>query len=275
MHILNSSRISVEKLEEAKQYLFSFAEDFEHLYGESNMVFNVHMIRHLPDCVKFLGPLWAYSNYYFEDHIGHMVSLHKGTTDVATQICEKYLLEKNLFQHFEQSPIAYEFFQSIDSKQKCKVSRKVAGSLIMGNVNRQSSLNDVERSLIFNHLNLPSDAKIDEYSSVLLNGKIFYEKKVLPNKRTNDSFIFNTQSRKFGEIKAIFIIHEKIYFFVNETFDMADDYENDCPFIFNLRYSELPDQKIVESKYIGPKFAFVKFNNTIACSKFPNMYERN
>lgn len=243
--------------------------------GESNTVFNVHMIRHLPDCVKFLGPLWAYSNYCFEDQIGHLVSLHKGTTDVATQICEKYLLEKNLFQQFETSPIAKDFFHTIDSKRQFNVYRKIAGSVVIGNAKKPPHLNDGKKLLIFNSLNLPTDTQIYEYNSVLLNGNIYYETVEKTNKRTNDAFVMNTQSKKFGEITSIFTIHEKLYFLVTEKFDIFDDNRTNSSFIFNLKNSEHPDEKIVEAKYIGPKFVFIKFNDTIACSKFPNMYERN
>lgn len=275
MHILCSSRISEVDFHDAKQNLLSFAENFEHLYGEVNTVYNVHMVRHLADCVKFIGPLWAYSNYCFEDHIGHLVSLHKGTTDVATQICEKYLLEKNLFQLFELSPIAGEFFQSIDSKKKYRVSHKIEGSHVIGNAKKFSLLTDDERSLIVTSLNISSEIQIDEYSKVLLNGKVLYEIAGCVSKRTYDAFILNTESKRFAEINAIFVVHEKLYFLVTEKFDLVHDQDNKCPFIYSLKNSDLPNQKVVKSKYIGPKFVFVKFNNNITCSKFPNMYERN
>lgn len=267
----------MESLEEAKLNLLSFAENFENLYGEFNMVYNVHMITHLPDCVKYLGPLWAYSNYCFEDHVGHLVSLHKGTTDIAVQICEKYLFEKNLFEHFKYSPIAEDFYQTIDGKQKFKVSKKVAGSRVIGNAKKCSELSDDERTLIINTLNLTNDTQIDEYRKVLLNGKDFYENsQPLSNKkRTNDSFLLNTRSKKFAEIKSIFVIHENLFFLVNEKFDIDSNHVNKCSFIIDLKYSVSSNLQVIKPKYIGPKFALIKFNNTIVCSKFPNMYERN
>lgn len=74
-HILCGSKISFERLREARTLLSSFVDNFEPLYGESNMVFNIHLLTHLADCVRFIGPLFAYSNYNFEDQIGHLVSL--------------------------------------------------------------------------------------------------------------------------------------------------------------------------------------------------------
>lgn len=275
IHILSGNSISMRNLELAKQLLISFAENFERLYGETNTVFNVHMVRHLADCVKFIGPLFAYSNYCFEDHIGHLVSIHKGTTDVATQICNKYLFEKNLLMSIEKSTIANKFYKEINSSHKFSISRKVAGSHVIGNAKQPSQLTEDERSLITKSLNIENDTQIEEYRSVLFNRKIYYETISCKNKRTNDSFILNTRSSKFGEIQSIFLIHEKLYFLVNEKYDKIIDPANKCQFINLLSLAAPTNQTVIKAKYIGPKYALVRFNQTIACSKFPNMYERN
>lgn len=275
IHILCGNRISMNELEEAEQLLFSFAENFEHLYGESNTVFNIHIVRHLADCVKFIGPLFVYSNYYFEDFIGHLVSLHKGTTDVATQICEKYLSEKNLFHFLEQSTIGKEFYDDMDSKRKFSVSRRIAGSLVIRNAMNPSQLTEHERLLIISSLNVANDIQIDEYGSVLLDCKVFYEITSCTNKRTNDSFVFDIESKKFAEIKSILVIHEKLYFLVNERFEKINDHTKKCQFINYLKEADPLNQKVLESKYIGPKYALIKYDDVITCSKFPNMYERN
>lgn len=165
-HILSSDRISISSLERAEQLLFSFVENVEHLYGEINTVFNMHVARHLADCVRLIGPICTYSNYCFEDHIGHLVSLQKGTTDVASQVCEKYLLEKNLFKSIEQSTIAKEFYDEINGKYKFSISRRVEGSLVIGNPIKPSKLTEFERLLIINNLNMSDEAKIEEYSFI-------------------------------------------------------------------------------------------------------------
>lgn len=274
VHILSSDSISMINLERAEQLLFSFVDNFELLYGETNTVFNVHIARHLADCVRSIGPLSTYSNYCFEDHIGHLVSLQKGTTDVATQICEKYLLEKNLFQSIENSTIAKEFYEEINGKHKFSITRRVEGSIVIGNPKKPSQLTDEERYLIINYLNIPFDAQIDEYSSVLLNSRIFFETINCTKKRTNDTFVLNRSSRKFGDIKSIFVVNEKLYFLINEKYAELSDREN-CQNIRFLSLTDSMNQRLIESKFVGPKYALIKFDQTIACAKFPNLYERN
>lgn len=172
-HMLCSTQISLDEIDEAEQLLYSFFDDFEILYGE----FNVHLLRHLAECVRNIGPLFTYSNYNFEDQIGHLVSLHKGTTDVATQICEKYLLEHNLFKFIANSPIAKKFVDEIDSKQKFSIFRKVDELVVIGNAKKPSQLSHEERSFIFNMWN-------SSRLKLLIQVKSFYVYLRNPNQNT-------------------------------------------------------------------------------------------
>lgn len=253
----------------------SFVEDFEIIYGEKNMVINIHLLTHLSNCVRLNGPLYTYSNYCFEDHIGHLVSLKNGTTDIATQISEKYILEKNLQHYIHEMPTAQKFIEDIDSKQQFSVFRRISGSLLIGHPVQNSHLNEEERMLIFETLNVLDDAQIIEYNSVLLKGKLFYETNKLRKKRTNDSFIFNVQSKTFASIKSIFIFENKLYFLIDEKFEIITNGRGHCEHIYFLRELDNFNQKIIRDSSIGSKHCFVKFDTTLACSKFPNIHERN
>lgn len=275
MHILCSKRISQQELETAGRLLSSFTENFEILYGQSNVVFNIHLARHLTDCVKFLGPLFAYSNYPFEDNIGHLISLQNGTTDVTTQICGKYIMEKNLAQILPNSTIATEFYKEIDSKHKYPNSTKIEGNLLIG---RERNVSGDVLSFIVRILNLEDsnleDIIVNEYNAVLMNSNVFYEASHCVKKRTDDTFIFNLKSNKFAIIKKILVIADKLFFFINEKFDIVQD-ENRCKSIIYLKNTEFSDYKIIESEFVGPKFAYVQFDDVKICAKFPNMIERN
>lgn len=243
-------------------------------YGEANMVFNVHILKHLADCVKFIGPLPCYSNYHFEDHIGHLISLHKGTTDSATQICEKYLLEKNLFYFLDKSSIAREFYEEIDSKHLFSVCRKVAGSLMIGNGDEK--LTEDEKICVTSSLDIPDGTQIEKYDAMLLNSKVFYEsERHSLQKRSNDSFIFNAQSKCFAVIECIVVVNENVFIVANEKFEQIFDVANTCEFSIPLKELDLSRKTIWKFESIGPKFSLIKFDDTIACAKFPNMYERN
>lgn len=61
------------------------------LYGVEHLSFNVHLLTHLPTAVMHWGPLWAHSNFIFEDANGLLLKLFHGTQAVQKQICKAFL----------------------------------------------------------------------------------------------------------------------------------------------------------------------------------------
>lgn len=94
--IFLQSKITRVEYEKASNNLISFVTEFQKLYGEENMTNNVHLLKHLPKCVTDCGPLWAYSNFCFENNNGSLVKHVHGTTDVLHQIASKYEFNNSL-----------------------------------------------------------------------------------------------------------------------------------------------------------------------------------
>lgn len=51
------------------------------------MVANVHMLYHIPQCVRRLGPLWVYWCYPFESVLGHLAGYVYGTKQPQYSFC--------------------------------------------------------------------------------------------------------------------------------------------------------------------------------------------
>ena len=49
---------------------------------------NVHLLKHIPNCVRDWGPLWAYSCFSFESMNGHLKRYFHGTRCMNVQICQ-------------------------------------------------------------------------------------------------------------------------------------------------------------------------------------------
>lgn len=73
----------------AENYLTEFVREFERLYGVRNMTLNVHLIQHLPENVRNLGPLFVTACYSLEDLNGKLGNLAHGTKDAAMQIAKR------------------------------------------------------------------------------------------------------------------------------------------------------------------------------------------
>lgn len=273
IHILTSIRISGSSLNKANILLMSFVEHFEVLYGRKNMVYNVHQLVHLTECVKMNGPLSVYSNYTMEDNIGHLVSFVKGTTDVTSQICSRYLLEKHLYISLQKSPLALSYHEQIESKLSFAVSENVDGSLLIGKPNYIRNLNDHDKTIIRNELNIGEDVCIVEYGSILLKSRVFYE--TLCNsrkKRTSDSFVYNTELNQFGIIKSIFTVNEKIYFFVSEELKVGEKTASN----FITFLDQIIQRSIIfKTEEVTKKYILIRFDNILAMAHFPNHYEKN
>ena len=54
--------------------------------GERYCTANVHMLLHLPDSVRNLGPLWAHSAFPFEGMNGWLSELYHGTRVPQKQV---------------------------------------------------------------------------------------------------------------------------------------------------------------------------------------------
>lgn len=94
--IFLKSKITPSDYLKASNNLCKYVKDFQNLYGEENMMHNVHLLEHLPKCVKDCGPIWAYSNFNFESNNGSLVKHVHGTTDVEHQIASKYAFNNAL-----------------------------------------------------------------------------------------------------------------------------------------------------------------------------------
>lgn len=100
------------------------------------------------------------------------------------------------------------------------------------------------------------------YSNLFCFTVKFIMKHSIEKKRTKDSFILNTETKNFAEIISILVAENKLYFLVDERFEIEQP-QNRCDFVVYLKDKELPCHKIIESKFIGSKFALIQFENIL------------
>lgn len=271
-HILCSTAISEFDLDRAQHLLSTFVNEFEILYGQQNMVFNVHLLIHTAKCVKLNGPLFTYSNYSTEDNLAHIVDFIKGTTDVLLQIADRYMLERNLFRHLQSSRRASNFNEQL----KCKhfsVTSKLGNCILVGkgHVIDRASIN-----FIYQELNLEHTEKVFSHRAVFIDCKVYYETATLQtkSKRTYDSFVCSPNEQIYGEIENILIVRNQIWFVVNNKYTVKENSRNIGKIQINLVEKQEEDILIARAEIFIEKFALMK-TNVIICSKFPNLYERN
>lgn len=277
--ILSSMSISVEELETAKHLLNRFVVLFEREYTESNVVFNVHLLSHLAQCVEMNGPTFCYTNYCMEDNMGHLLSFVSGTNDVIMQISEKYLMERNLIHNLVNNSVSRNYYEAIQARQRFPLSRKIGKSQIIGKRVNRCALSIEEINYIRISLDLHPDIEIQEYQAVLLDGETFYESashKSRRSKRTYDGFVSLPELGIYGEIKSIFIANEQLYMFVHNTYESAGRTTLTGQFLTWLNKRNQTDFFIVDPVHHRmEKYVFLQSENKFACVKIVNSLERN
>ena len=54
--------------------------------GDAGCTMNVHLLKHIPDCVRNWGPLTGYSCFPFESFNGHLKKHFHGTRAMNVQV---------------------------------------------------------------------------------------------------------------------------------------------------------------------------------------------
>ena len=83
---LLKTSITEEEIDEADLLLRLFVNDFGRLYGERELVSNVHQLIHLALCVRRYGPLHCFSAFIYEDLNGLIAKTTHGTNHVDMEI---------------------------------------------------------------------------------------------------------------------------------------------------------------------------------------------
>ncbi|XP_014298668.1 uncharacterized protein LOC103572023 isoform X5 [Microplitis demolitor] len=102
--LLNTNTVTNESTEIASNILFKFVRQFETLYGLQFCSINMHIIIHLPQCVRNLGPLWAYVCYYYEDLNGKILKNVHGTRHIDSQVATSHIQLLTMQRFIDELP---------------------------------------------------------------------------------------------------------------------------------------------------------------------------
>lgn len=96
IYLLLQDSISPSDIESSSLMLLHFCTRMEALYDKRYETYNVHMLLHLPDCMRNLGPLWGTSCFWFEGYNGDLTKLFHGTQNVDIQITHAVCIHQKI-----------------------------------------------------------------------------------------------------------------------------------------------------------------------------------
>lgn len=255
---LNKDKISQSELKDAENNLKQFAEDFPRLYGKQNEVFNEHLVSHISDSVQNCGPLWAYSNFPFEDMNGVLKSYVNGTSDVLKQIVTKFLLNEKL----------REKLGNVNVKDRYrKNSQKVGDIILFGKAQLPSKVIKKEMFTIISSNDDYKNFRIYRSCSIRSNYIKGFEDKI----KCDDSII-KTIKGEYHRVYHIYKVNEKV-FFCTKKIEISK--RNSALYVEHLRtiLSESIFQSLAATEF-SEKCFHIKTNQHNLLSTFPNNVER-
>lgn len=144
MQTLLSKTITEEEIQKCELQLNLFVEQFETLYGVEEMKYNVHLLLHIPLCVRNYGPMWTFSLFNFEDINGVLKKYVKGPKEPIVQIatrCTLAQIKENTdytsIRHDEVKIFCENLNKSCRSEAKCLNKKFTIPSNIENTYNHQ------------------------------------------------------------------------------------------------------------------------------------------
>lgn len=223
----------------ASQLIFDFLFEFENLYGETNMRYNIHVLTHLPLSILYNGPLWANSLFCYESKNHFLNRMLHGTYNVVSEASNKISIQQEKF---------------IGVNLRRKLKKRIFQSEIYSN----STVKAIN-SANFYGLDLTNYVEI---KNIIFKG-IFYER-MAPNKKTDDSFV-EIDNELFQIIKII-VKENHVFFLVKNEFDVKQKIDH-----VNKLEPCIPNFNIVPVNDLIKKAIFIQ--NSLNYFVLPNNIE--
>lgn len=178
--ILNQSSISLASIQLSFQLLTAFVSQFQTLYDPRYMSFNIHSLRHLPDLVYDLGPLWVTSCFPLENLLGIMLKFFHGTRQVGLQIYSKIaqsIIISNLVSNLEEQSTVKNFCTKLRTiGKRAALNREIAPkTYILGKLKRLDDVpNDVVQNFNEIGINLELYSNVFSFKRLRIANQIIY-----------------------------------------------------------------------------------------------------
>lgn len=248
IYILLKEQISEDEINEAENMLNRFADEFEKYYGKQNVTMNVHLLRHITNAVRNLGPLWAQSVFGFETNNGVLVKSANGTNRLMDEIAGKYITRRTL--------------QIRENKQQKVGSKRIK---LTGN-GTMIQLTDAEKFIFEeNNIKFQSNEKIRAWKRTEYNGKIYTSKRYLETKSIDYFVEFSNDS--LGTIEFFFM-------FDGDLHVLYEKFKIHCENHHLQEVERTSNFAIQKAENIRVKLIFLQIRGRNIVTRIPNHHEK-
>ncbi|XP_040062791.1 uncharacterized protein LOC115319652 isoform X2 [Ixodes scapularis] len=258
----------------AQILLTEFVIKYNMLYGDINMVFNVHLLQHLAKDVFRWGPLWTHSAFCFESYNGVLVKSIKGNRGVAMQVLHKAILKQsvNFYVLTKGTDVMKRSLAFFKDEKRCHSGDTVSGVTLLGQAQPSKFSNAEKRCIITALGTVPSCLSV--FLRFIAGGVVYHSAQYSRPQRSDDTVVV-LQGEKFGIIRSIFSYRlnsaQEVGLIV-EVLEVEDAAFCGAPHIAVGEFSSL---EMVAVSALLRKAVRVDVENSSFVCKVPNLLEIN
>ena len=208
MRKLVADSIPPKDILESEKLLNLFCKRFAQLYGDKEMTVNIHGLLHLATTVRELGPLWAYSCFFFEGLNGLLLRHVHGTQGIGLQCVRTF----SMIQAFPSPdklpavPNEPEFLMKVVKRfQSGSTKPKILGKVEVSCQLQSEELSAIQRA-VAEGLPLDTDRQCTcRFTRIRMNGITFHSLSWQESQRRHNCTVkfsgHSSQSHYFGQIE--------------------------------------------------------------------------
>lgn len=206
--IFLSESITPKMIDEADAYFKEFVKNFEELYTEKAMNYNIHLLLHVAKTVRNWGPLYCQNTFPFENENRLLLMNKKSYYKVIEQIVNKKLFFQHVPLLFNQSFMTVEtkdFCENIRFGRKLKNFKRSDGNCIL--IGRGKSFEPGKDDIECLRLKGIQDYKqftVKSYNRILYNGFRVTSTKYTRAQKTNNSCFEHAEG--FAVVRNILLL---------------------------------------------------------------------
>lgn len=187
--MLNSEQITFSMVNIARDFLNKFVREFEHLYGLQFCSINIHQLRHLPDNVIKMEPLWVFFCFEYENLNGELLKLVHGTWHIETQIATAHEQFIKMSRLINEMPRGSVHTFCLSKKRQVKIIEQIFPSCYsVGTYKNSRRLPNIIITAMHNS-RIPETVSWWQYFRLLKNGYLYVSQMYKADLQTESSVV--------------------------------------------------------------------------------------
>jgi hypothetical protein len=213
LSILLQPSITPEDIQRAHVLLMTYTYYFQKYFGENEMVYNLHLLRHAAPSVTRFGPLWTHDAFLYEGQNHFVLKMMTSPSNVLVQVAQRFLIYKtipDLCIRYASWDETLNFCEEVMTRSHKNFVR-CDGTVLLGK-GEPRSFSAAEKESLLKKGIAASECVV--YNRMLFMGRRFTSRNFSTLKQNDDSFVMLQSGKAATIIEICYILNRKVLLLV-------------------------------------------------------------